>query len=667
MIKNKRAYLVFIALLFLATLASATIEISGPLDKYNFGDKIYTTISINPSEVSGSFEINLVCEESSVNIYRIAPASSAFSAGYNQKINHIVDLSKEFIGNLTGDCSIVVSLGKEVVSSNHFLLSSEIDTKVTSDKYMYKPGETLSLKIEAKKANGNMLNGFVEISGDYTSNDVVSNGILIKNIELSSDKAPGKYQLFITAYDEKIGENFSNSGNTSIIYAVDQVPTSIGLSSLSENATPGTTYEFVAELLDQTNSPIDRELSLFLVSPNNKKTQIESTSSKNKEIEFPSNATPGEYTIVASYDSMIKDLSFNLDEKEIVDISIDDNTMSLVIKNIGNVEYKKNLNVTIGAKTIQVSPKLKVGESKKYNLRAPDGEYEIAVGSPENSLFTGNAVLTGNAISIEEGIGLEYLYSHPVIWLFPIVILLIFVVVLLLKYKTRNVDYRSKYNRINNASIKQSNDISNKKPQFLDLSIKSPTEAIQSLSVKGNKKECTIVSIAIKNSSSLSPESAKNLSNIINSVRENNGVVEKKLDEINIIFAPLITKSDRNELLAVKSAISIKNKLDEHNRKFSNKIKYNMGINSGEIISSIVNGKFNYTTTDGLLTLSRRIANMSEYKIILSEKVRGKILRETRTTRFGSETGRELYELLSLKNMESNEEKLRDLLKRTNM
>ena len=48
------------------------------------------TVKINPSTVSGNFNINLICGNESVNLYKISPAESAFTVNQEQTLEHTI-------------------------------------------------------------------------------------------------------------------------------------------------------------------------------------------------------------------------------------------------------------------------------------------------------------------------------------------------------------------------------------------------------------------------------------------------------------------------------------------------------------------------------------------------------------------------------------------------
>jgi class 3 adenylate cyclase len=309
---------------------------------------------------------------------------------------------------------------------------------------------------------------------------------------------------------------------------------------------------------------------------------------------------------------------------------------------------------------------LVTGAEKKYNLRAPSGEYEISVESTQGNLFTGNAVLTGRAVGVG-GSGLGVFESYPIVWIFLALILLIAGIIVFIKYKNRTVDYtkRSK-KREEPVTLEKLSSQTHEKRQFLDLAKPLVEEAESSLSMKGTKDYCSIVSINIKNKAKLGGNTQNIINEIITQEKGDFGVVDNRGDHILIIYSPLMTKTFKNELIATKASIGIKEKIDAYNKKFNDKISYNIGINGGDMISSTSGGKLSYTSLGNSIVFAKRISDLSEAKVLVSEKIRQKLLRETKVNRFEHKLGdMTIYEILRIADTEANQDKLRDLLKRT--
>ena len=97
------------AFLMMFSFACAKISISTPDELYNLGDKLYVTVTIIPSVVSGNFEIVLNCANQSAVIYKV-PSEASFSLNKEQMISTYISLTNEYIGNLSGNCYLISSM-----------------------------------------------------------------------------------------------------------------------------------------------------------------------------------------------------------------------------------------------------------------------------------------------------------------------------------------------------------------------------------------------------------------------------------------------------------------------------------------------------------------------------------------------------------------------------
>jgi hypothetical protein len=667
--KREKVIFAFLGMLVLNILvASATIEITQPLETYNFGDSIFTTVTLNPQTVSGSFEINLFCENKTANFYKIAPADGAFSANKEQKINHKITLTKEFIENLSGKCKIIVILGKESISSNEFLLTKEITLTTKTDKAIYNPGEKIIWSLEAQKANEMPLNGFVEISSNITNsaNEVIG-GKATNSFTLENNARAGRYELSFFAYD-KDENGILNEKRQSLFYDIRQVPTKIEASMSSLEATPGQSFEFGVDLFDQSNEKMPGTLSSIYTSEKNDNKQISAESGSVVKIDFAQNATPGKYSLVVSQGNLKTTKEFSLKEVPKLDIQFLENSSILLIRNIGNVIYNNSLDVELGGKITKIELNLAVGEEKKFNIRAPDGSYDVTATSGDSTTKK-NLLLTGDVISIREGSGTIIFEASPYIWFFIVSIFLLLGTTIFMKNKKRTFKSEERYGNVveERPTLEQVSKKAHMQKQYLDLSQPRISEAESNISMTGSKDFCSIVSLNIKNSNVLGTEGNSKINEILTEAKSRLGVVDWKSQHALIIFSPLLTKTYNNEILAAKTAFEIKTKIDEYNKRFKDKIVYNIGIHAGEMINTLINGKLNYTSLGNTIILARRISDLTNEKLLVSGTFRQKLLRELKVQKIEHKLGDvEIYEVQRIADIAANEEKLKQLLKRTN-
>jgi hypothetical protein len=146
-----------------------------------------------------------------------------------------------------------------------------------------------------------------------------------------------------------------------------------------------------------------------------------------------------------------------------------------------------------------------------------------------------------------------------------------------------------------------------KKKDMVDLTSKS-SSAESTLVLKGQKYSSAIALIKIKNYSSLNENARKLLTDILEKNKDK-GLIEWKEDSVNMIFTPLETRTYHNEMLATKVAFNILRDFNDFNRKYSSKIDFNIGVNSGELVVSRAGGKLQYTAMGNTISLAKKIAD----------------------------------------------------------
>lgn len=670
-----RGVLILFALLTLISLTfvSATIEITQPFEIYNFGDEIYTTVTLNPTTVSGNFEINVVCSNQSANVYKIAPADGAFSPNQIQKVNHKIVLTKEFIGNLSGNCYIEALLGKEVIDSSQFMLTGDINLAVKTDKSSYNPGEEVDWTVEAVKANTVNLNGAVEVSGNQSFNKAVVNGKASGSFNINSDAKAGKYQLDFFVYDSD-ANGILNQKTMSVYYEVNQVPTSLNIAMVGYEATPLQDFSFSADLFDQSGDRMNRSLNAVYASVEGEETSLKIDSGTMVNLNFPQNATPGNYTLTVSQGS-VKDVEeFFIKAVPNVSVEFLEGAPVVIVKNIGNVFYSNNLSLRIGNIVKEVLVELKVGDEKRYNLGAPNGLYDV-IATIDGMNIQKQLSLTGNAVSVNGSNGFGMWENQVFVWTFIAIILVLAGIVIFFRFRGRRTyDAVQRSEKRVAIAAKEKHepleDVSKRvyeKKQFVDLAKPLVDEAQSVLTTKGTKSYASVIALNVKNYNGLNGHARNEINEAIIDAKSKSGVIEHKGNHVLIIFSPLITKTvGDNEVLAVKCAWKIKERLDSYNKRFTGKIDYNIGVNAGQMVAALVGGKLNYTSLGNGVLLAKRISDLDSGKILVSSMVRSKLMRELKVNKINHTIGNvDIFDVYRIADMEANEQKLKDLLKRT--
>lgn len=717
---KKRVFPVVFLLIFSLALTSA-ITISEPEDIYNLGDWIYITVDDIAGSDSGNFRIDLECDNETINLLKISARSFSPEGGHTYDLPYKKltkkDLEIDSFEKVLGTCQITSSVGITQATTKTFTITDELSITSLTDKTSYSPGEEVTLTIATTKSNNASVNGVLKASGAINTETEITAGKAILKIEIPEDAKAGQHNVSLYAYEKSSDGEILNSGNYTSKYNVKQIPTKIQLSLEKTETLPEEDFTIGIDIYDQSDEKMNGAVSA-LISSEFFEEQI-TTKISTKEfttLRFPSNATKGTWTIEASLENLTDERDFEILSYQKTEFDL--TSSILTIKNIGNTEYNNTIEVSIGGETKEIDVFLQKGETKKYNLKAPEGEYDVIINDGKQSLQK-TSLLTGRAISVDEITNSSIIKDYAVIWIILILILAGLGVVLVLKSrgnKTRSLKptkkedqpnkmkmnfmdkIKSSIKNINTSKTKIENKIpksyssevndtlhrTNKSPEsqsldennflrddntLMDLTKARLNSAQSALVLKGEKSKAAIIAIKINNISQLTDNTKKELSEIID-VKQEKGLIELKEDEIFIIFSALVTKTFQNEKTASNVAFKIFNKLKEHNKKFANKIKFNIAVHSGDIIASIEKNKqtntnkLKYTGSGNTITLLKRMAESSEDKLIVSEDVRKKLMRDLRVQKTGTIGKTNIYSITDVRTHEQDKEKLQEILRR---
>jgi len=689
----KKSLLLLVILLLATSSVYADIVLSEPKDTYNLGDRLYVSAEGLIGTDFGNLNINLVCTNSTINLVKISARAFSkeeqlYSIPY--KILDKGDLEISDFSEIIGQCQIIASLGANVASTKVFTITDDITVLASLNKTNFNPGEPIIVTITARKANGESLNGYVVASNVSDFSEPIEDGKLVKAVFTSETTEAGRYQLDITASD--IGKSgILNQGQTSISFNINSVAHSLVTSLSDSTIEPGRELKIGANLYDQSGREMDGAVLVTLVSPNAEKKEASVRSKDFIKVEFETNATPGTWQAISSFDSLTDVREFEITKIQKVDISFEGPV--LIIKNIGNSVYNKTLSVIIGNDTKELELKMNVGEERKFSLKAPEGEWEVVVDDGERKISQ-NILLTGRAIAVKDFESVGLFTNYSILWVFLIIIFGTAGIIFLRKYKkTKNIgnkdslmkkagfmkkltgkvpskiknEFSSSMNFTNKSPSTQSldeNSHSAEDPTMKDFTSSSLKTAESSLVLKGEKYPSVIIAVSIKNYESLTEQNKKDLEGILMSTRESRGLIDARGEHIFIVFSPLITKTYHNENNAVKAAFKILSDLTAYNKKFSSKIEFNIGVHTGELVSSKEDGKLKYTSIGNTISLAKRISDSGRNELLVSDDIRKRMLRDLKVTKAKEIGNIQIYSVTEIRNKEASEAKLKDLLKR---
>ena len=198
-------------------------------------------------------------------------------------------------------------------------------------------------------------------------------------------------------------------------------------------------------------------------------------------------------------------------------------------------------------------------------------------------------------------------------------------------------------------------------PSATPVSSSTPIPAIQTLVSDGNKHMTTVVTVKVK--SKLGVVGKHALEHAIRPAYGQRGAVYEKGDYLFIMFSPLLTKQDKNEIAAAQIAQKIAIGLNAYNEKFAEKIAFGIAVHTGEVIDTMHNGTYQFTPLGSTLISSKRLAESSHGQILLSKDTyeRGSA---AITADKGTVNGIEVYEIKRIIDRASNDAFIKQFLER---
>jgi len=632
--------------LFLIQIASAGILISQTKPVYNLGDSLNADITIKATENTNNFvKVNLVCDNSSELILQM-PVSLA--SGEDKKVSVGLDISGEILNNTKGECQIEANYGNDLQKSSSFEISDYIKVDVKADKSEINPDELILITGTAIKKNSENAKGIVEVTNSelkINANTTSENGSFSLTIPVAETTKSGQYTLNIKVY-EKENEKITNNGESSVVIKIRQVPKRLEIVSDESSIKGKTTLTFETLIYDQAEQEIQDNVNVIFKDNNGEEILSKLVKTKEKTtINFESNSTPGYWKIEASTSKLNSSRLIYVSENEEAEFSIIDDI--LTIKNIGNVPYKKPVEIDIGDKAETKQVDIGVGGDTKFKLNAPDGSYKISINDGNKNLIRENVALTGDAISVDnirEQIGL--INSYPLVWMFLIAVFGMFVFIGIKKMK-KSVDFTSPsipvvssrgFARVSAEKQEQSKIKEGDKVDFSDI-----IRAEHSLVLKGDKLDSAIISLKIKNSNKIDKKVIEKLRIIFRDLARKKAAVMESQDFDIIIFSPLLTKTFDNSITAIKTAIEIKGALDELNKR-EEKVDFGIAVHTGELVSQIEKGKLKFTPLGNSLQQAKKISDLANKDILLSQDIHKKTINEVKASRVEI-GGKELFKI----------------------
>ena len=189
------------------------------------------------------------------------------------------------------------------------------------------------------------------------------------------------------------------------------------------------------------------------------------------------------------------------------------------------------------------------------------------------------------------------------------------------------------------------------------------------LSIKGEKQETSVIALKIKNMAWVKNTKEGNASEVIekatNIAEGYKAATYEAGDFIFYLFAPVRTKTFRNEEAALKATQKIKEMLDHHNKMFKQKIDFGISLNLGEIIAKqdLDTGTLKFMGLGSLMNHSKKIASIAQSNILMSEKITDRLKTMVKTEKHKHD-GIDTYSIKEIRDTEKHEKFLKGFMKR---
>jgi len=656
--RYKILFLLGILAVLSLNIISAEIMLSQPQAFYNLGDNLDIKATVKTNEqTTGFLELNLRCENESKNFYR---------EPLNLKANEQrdVDISLLLTKNLAfGNCDVEASFLQEKISSQKFIISDKINVVLTIENLSIGAGREIIVRGNARKENGKNVNGFLDLSSENTDIRItreVVNGSFSTSFSFPENTKSGNYFLKARVY-EKLGEEETNNGEAKITIFVEKIAKKVEIAMSNQNFKPGETIIFKPVIYDQANEEIEGDIIVKWYDANDKLFfQKLLKSGEEKELYLETNSSPGYWKVKAIALGLESERAFYVEELEKAKFEIKEDT--LTITNIGNVPYKNTVQISINDELETRNVELDLGESRSFKLEAPEGDYKISVSDGMGGLNVDSVGLTGNIIGVTEIKNAASIFTkYSIVWLFLVVVLGMFIFVIsrkVMKKKfygfpaEKNKQVSEKVVGIQEKIERKQEEIK-KDMSVVPISGKLVERAEHTVVLDGRKESGSLIAIKIRDLNSIRKLCSETINNILRTIIENKGAIYETSEYLIGIFSSQTTKTFENDILTVRTARKVEEILNQHNKKFRVKINFGISLNSGELILKKDSGMLKFTAIGNSLNLAKRIAELANNELLLSENLQKKVMNEVKSEketrqgisvyRIGSISDRERY------------------------
>ncbi len=618
----RKEVLVLLAIL-LSSSASAEIIFGQPKSIYNVGDDFELPLTLKTiADTSNFLTADLVCSSQTIELYK-SPVS--IKQGEEKSFTISTSLGNFLVSGVNGQCFIQASFGDQTSQSQTFEVSPQVQVTTDIMGAVFSPGDEVKIRGKAKKLNEKDLEGFLEISiaglGLKTTSSIVS-GLFNFTFSIPENAKAGNYEAVFSAYDKDSSGVVMNSGTSSSSIKVRQVMKSLEIAFDSASIYPGKDISLTVLAYDQADDYIISEASVSIISPSGseKKKSVVKTGNTIK-FQTEQNFEPGNWKIQAISGEFTAKKEFVIEEVKKIDFTLENNTFT--VKNIGNVPFNGFVEVFIGEKNeIKQIENLPVDGTKAFKLAAPNGQYSIEVSDGNQKVGLGTTLLTGRAVSVNE-VGASFRGNWLILfWTLLIIALLIGVI-----FAYRRIAKKKFIGKASGAFTPQKSS---------DASNKTAVAVASGVLNKGQKQECAIISIYIKNLQDLEAQKSDGLKTIDSAIWQAKDKGAKIYSEGSFKIAVLTPSNAKDSNIyvdGVRIAEQVERIINEYNKRSAQKVEFGVALNFGELIHESADGKFKFVSPDNSLGQAKKLSMFSNKEVILSEKAHAKTVGKIKTAK----------------------------------
>ena len=217
----------------------------------------------------------------------------------------------------------------------------------------------------------------------------------------------------------------------------------------------------------------------------------------------------------------------------------------------------------------------------------------------------------------------------------------------------RKINLNKSFKLRDGIVISEGKDTSSNGPKFVN----GRNVAELSLSLQGTKDGSTIVCLGIRNFAEIKSGKGgvnETMNRIEIHFRRIQGSGFENGANIFLIFSPMKTKSQNNDLTAIKAAEQIQRVLQDHNKLLKQKIDFGISIHYGMIVAKLGVNSMKFMSLGNVISTAKKLAAISQGQVFLSKEVRDRIATDVKTEMHSS-GDMSYYTLLEIRDREKSE------------